>query len=110
MTVSVYLYERSLTSVGGEMFDGIVAMILCVDNAVDTTSTLRKARAVTVCRAAGRHVPLKYFDSEKLLNTLPSGSDLWAAAGDNTVIGRYQIDETIASVASGVEQEQTVND
>jgi hypothetical protein len=109
VTPKTYLFEHT-ANMGGHTVDGITAMIAVVDHAIDTTDALKKARAVTLANTAGRAVPVGYFDTLKLLNAAPVASEFWIAVGDNTVLGRFQTDETIATVASGVEQETAVND
>lgn len=55
--------------------DGITAMIVAIDNAVDTTNALVQARAVTVANAAGWALPAGYFDTNILLSTYDAAGD-----------------------------------
>lgn len=110
VTPKTYLFEHSNSGVGSTTVDGVFAMIAVVDHAIDTTDALKKTRAQTLAVAAGRALPVGYFDTLKLLNAAPVASEFWIAVGDNTVFGKFQTDETIASVASGAEGETAVND
>jgi hypothetical protein len=91
-------------------------MLAVIDLTTDTTATLQKAAAVALANAAGRALPAGYFDQVTTVATGASatavaaatGNYPLAAVGDNVIFGAYQIDATIASVASGVEQEEAV--
>jgi hypothetical protein len=114
MVTAIMLFTRS-AGVGATFVDGVASMLAVVDEAVDTTAALQKARAVTLANAAGRKLPAGYFDQLSVVAsgapvTAATGQFPLAAVGDNVVFGRFQTDSTIASVAAGVEQEAVVND
>lgn len=47
--------------------NGISAMLLSIDNAIDTTAAAIQARGVTVANAAGIALPPGYFNSSRAL-------------------------------------------
>lgn len=78
MAVAAYLLTHTARA-GDTIVDGITAMNLAIDDAVDTTTALIKARGVTVARAAGHPLPDGYFDGTPLALTA------YATAGENTI-------------------------
>lgn len=108
MAVATYLYTRSKTGAGATIVDGLTAMVLVIDGAVDTTQAARFARAVTVANAKGFAVPAGYFDTEKQLAAFGTGvtTEDFKAAGDGAIFGRYETVEVI----NGVETDQPVQD
>lgn len=79
MAVVGYLVSRSDRG-GDQKIDSIQAMIVAIDDTVDTSSALIKARGVTVANAAGHDLPDGYFDTATALSTFD-------AAGDNAIFG-----------------------
>lgn len=77
MAVVAHVVEKTVKP-GHNLVNGVVAMVLAIDNAVDTTDALVKARGVTVARAKGHPVPDGYFDTNRLVST-------YDAAGDATI-------------------------
>lgn len=80
MAIAAYLL-RHTQDAGDTVVNGITAMNLAIDDAVDTSTALIKARGVTVCRAAGHPLPDGYFDAA------PVALTSYDAAGDNTILG-----------------------
>lgn len=88
MAIAAYLLTHTPTA-GDQIINDLHAMNLAIDDAVDTTTALIKARGVTVARAAGHPVPDGYFDGAPIALTT------YDAAGDVTLI-RGPVDTTIA--------------
>lgn len=80
MAVAAYLL-RHTPRAGDQIINGITAMNLAIDDAVDTTTALIKARGVTVARANGHPLPDNYFDATPLALTA------YATAGEYTLLG-----------------------
>lgn len=78
MAIVAHLVEHPADDGLNDVRDGIHAMIIAVDNAVDTTDALVQARGVTVANAQGHDLPAGYFSA----NTLLSAFD---AAGDHAI-------------------------
>lgn len=49
--------------------NGITSMVLAIDDVVDTTAALIRARGVTVANAAGQALPVGYFDNSRAIST-----------------------------------------
>lgn len=62
MAIAVYVLTRSTTG-GSQFINGVEGMVLAIDDAVDTTAALIKARGVTVANANGQALPPNYFDT-----------------------------------------------
>lgn len=90
MAIVAHLVERSANDGDNDVRDGIRAVIIGIDDAVDTTSALILARAVTVCLAEGFDLPVGYFDTNRAVATV------WDAAADITVFKSSVLAETIA--------------
>ncbi|UUV44782.1 hypothetical protein RCRUDOLPH_15 [Rhodobacter phage RcRudolph] len=61
MAIAVYAVTRSPRG-GDQLVNDIEGMILAIDDAVDTSAALIRARAVTVANANGQALPPGYFD------------------------------------------------
>lgn len=79
MAVASYLIRRTPRA-GNQTVDDLTAMLLAIDDAVDTSEALVLARAVTVARAQGHPVPTGYFDSATTLSA-------FATAGEYVLLG-----------------------
>jgi len=78
--MAVAAYQLFHTARAGDtLVNGITSMNLAIDDAVDTTTALIKARGVTVARAAGHPVYDGYFDGTPLALTA------YATAGEYTL-------------------------
>lgn len=85
MATVIHLLEHTVNP-GSEVFDNVIAMILTVDSAVDTSTTLVKARGVTVYNASAGATPNKvmpagYFDTDRVISTA------FATIGDFATFG-----------------------
>jgi hypothetical protein len=80
MAVVAHVVERTMKPGMGTV-DGIVAMVLAIDNAVDTDAAAIKARAVTVANAAGIPLPDDYFDTNRLVSTYDAAGDVTMFSG-----------------------------
>lgn len=86
--VAHYIYKT--VDPGDPVIDGVAAVILAIDNAVDTSDALVKARAVTVLNAKlGNKFPSGYFTDNRLAST-------YDAAGDVSIINGRDIYTEIA--------------
>lgn len=52
---------------GGRTINNITSMLLAIDDTVDTTAALIRARGVTVANANGQALPPGYFDTSRAL-------------------------------------------
>lgn len=78
--MAVVAYQLQHTARAGDMLiNGITTMNLAIDDAVDTTTALIKARGVTVARAAGHPLYDGYFDAT------PLALSAYATAGEYTL-------------------------
>lgn len=83
MAVVAHLVTR--TPAGGrELVNDIAAVVIAIDDAVDTTAALIRARAVTVLGAAGIALPVGYFDANVAIATT------FATAGEIAAFGPRQ--------------------
>ena len=90
MPIVAHLVEKAVSGGENEIIDGVRAMILAIDDTVDTTNALIQARGVTVAKAAGIPLPDSYFTSNRAIATT------WDAAGDHTIFSGQNVAETIA--------------
>ena len=90
MAIVAHLVERTQSEGDNDIRDGISAVIVAVDDGVDTTDALVQARAVTQCVAAGLAIPTGYFDTNRAI------AAVWDAAGDVTIFKSKTLSETIA--------------
>lgn len=67
---------------GDSQYDGVVGVVLAIDDAVDTTDALVRARAVTVLNAAGFSLPTGYFDNNRLATVYDAADDVTVFSGD----------------------------
>lgn len=79
MAIATYLVSRSPRG-GDTRIDTVQAMLLAIDDEVDTDDDSILARAVTVANARGYDVPPDYFDVATAVSTFD-------AAGDHAVFG-----------------------
>lgn len=63
---------------GSRVLNEITHMLLAIDDTVDTSAALIRARGVTVANAAGIALPVGYFDNSRALT-------LYNAAGEFTL-------------------------
>lgn len=63
---------------GDRTINNITHMLLAIDDAVDTTAALIRARGVTVANANGQALPAGYFDTSRAVTT-------YNAAGEFTM-------------------------
>lgn len=83
MAVVAHLVEKELDP-GDQVYDGIAAVVLAIDDAVDTTDALIQARAVTVLNAAGYNFPTGYFTKNTAIAaTFSTAGDIVAVDGRN---------------------------
>ena len=90
MAIVAHLVERTESGGDNNTRNGIHAVIVAIDDAVDTTAALIQARAVTECVAAGFDVPSGYFDANRGI------AAVWDAADDVTIFKSSKLSETIA--------------
>jgi hypothetical protein len=89
MAIVAHLIERDIDP-GDFVIDGVAAVVLAIDDAVDTTDALVRARARTVLNAAGFQLPAGYFTSNTAI------AAVYDAAGDVTVFNGRNVYEEIA--------------
>ena len=77
MAVASYQLQHS-SRAGDTLVNGITTMNLAIDDAVDTTAALIRARGVTVARVAGHPLYDGYFDVALALTA-------YATAGEYTL-------------------------
>lgn len=82
MAIAAYLVSRSPRA-GDTIIDNVHAMIVAIDDAVDTTPTAVRQRGVTVAKAQGFKLPDNYFDTSVALTAFD-------AAGDRVIFGALQ--------------------
>lgn len=90
MAIVAHLVERTKSDGENDVRNGIRAVIVAINDAVDTTGLLIQARAVTECVAAGFDIPALYFDTNR------SVAGVWDAADDVTIFQAVKLAETIA--------------
>lgn len=80
MAVVTHLVTRTVTAGDNQLTNDVHAVLIAIDDAVDTTGALIRARALTVANANGYNLPAAYFDANVLVSTFD-------AAGDHAVFG-----------------------
>ena len=90
MAVVAHLVEKDIDS-GDMVIDGVAAVVIGVDTAVDTTDALIQARAVTVLNAllGSGKFPTGYFTSNRGV------AATYVTAGDVTVLNGRNVAESI---------------
>lgn len=68
MAVVAHYIERTPSAGDNSVINGIRGVILSIDDAVDTTAALVRARAVTVLNAQGLDIPPGYFNANRRIN------------------------------------------
>lgn len=89
MAIVVHLVERTENDGDNDVRNDIHAVLVAIDDAVDTTGALIQARAVTVCQANGQDLPTGYFDTNRLVSTTLD-------AADDVVVCARKVVENIA--------------
>lgn len=87
MAVVNHLLIRT-ESGGNTYINGITHMLLAIDDVVDTTAALIRARGVTVANANGQALPAGYFDTSRALT-------LYNTAGEHSMFSGL-VRETVA--------------
>lgn len=90
MAIVAHLVERTQNDGDNDLRDGIAAVIVAIDDAVDTTAALIQARAVTVLTAQGYNLPPGYFDTNRGI------AATFDAAGDMFLVGGAKLAEVVA--------------
>ena len=90
MAIVAHLVERTESGGDNNLRNGIHAVIVAIDDAVDTTGALIQARAVTVCVAEGLDIPVGYFDANRSIVAT------FDAADDVAIWDSNKLVETIA--------------
>ncbi len=90
MAIVAHLVEKTKSDGQNDVRNGIRAVLVAIDDGVDTTSALIQARAVTVCVAAGLDIPTGYFDTNR--NVVAT----WDAASDYSIFDAVRLAEVIA--------------
>jgi hypothetical protein len=73
---------------GHSQTDTVVAVVIAINDAVDTTDALIRAKARTICNAAladdgaGLELPVGYFDHNQLMTVYDAEDDITVLAGD----------------------------
>ena len=75
MPIVAHLVERTHAAHDDGSRDGIRAVIVAIDDAVDTTGALIQARAVTVANARGHDIPVGYFDANRNIAVVFDAAD-----------------------------------
>ena len=75
MAIVAHLVEHPVDDGDNRIVNGIHAMIVAIDDAVDTTAALIQARGVTVAVAQGHALPAGYFTSNTALSTFDAAGD-----------------------------------
>ncbi len=94
MAIAVHLVER-VADPGDFVIDGIEAVVIAINDAVETTAALIQAAAVdqvNVVMGAGK-LPTGYFTSNRLLGI---GTGPWDADDDITILSGKNVAELIA--------------
>lgn len=90
MAIVAHLVEKDIDP-GDQVIDGIAAVVVAIDDAVDTTDALVRARASTVINAAlGTNLPSDYFTSNRGV------AATFDAADDVTVFNGRRVHNAIA--------------
>lgn len=89
MAIDIHLVSRADSEGDNNKRNGIEAVLLAVDDSVDTTAALIQARAATVLNAAGYDLPADYFNANL---EIASGVTTQAldTAGDYALFGDYK--------------------
>ncbi len=90
MAIVAHLVERTPSAGDNNVRNDIAAVIVAINDAVDTTGAAIQARAVTVLRAAGFDLPTGYFNTNRAI------AGTFDAAGDFAVFGGDKLGETVA--------------
>lgn len=90
MAIVAHLVERTASAGDNGIRNGIVMAIVAINDAVDTTGALIRARAVTVLNAQGQDLPAGYFDANRAI------AATFDAAGDHAVFSGPKVLETVA--------------
>lgn len=89
MAIVAHVVEKTVDP-GDQVINGICFVVIAIDNAVDTTDALVRARAATVINAAlGTTLPSTYFDTNRL-------ASVYDAAGDISVVNGRNVHRAIA--------------
>jgi hypothetical protein len=94
MAIDVHLVERTVDG-GDFVIDGIEAVLIAIDDTVETTSALIQAAAVdqvNVVLGAGK-LPTGYFDTNRFIGV---GTGTWDADDDITIFSGKNVSELIA--------------
>jgi hypothetical protein len=82
MAVVAHLVEHTQSDGDNDLRDGVAAVILAIDDAVDTTGALIQARGVTVLNANGYDLPVGYFDANRsIVATFDAAGDVAVMSG-----------------------------
>ncbi len=95
MAIVAHLVERTIDT-GDEIVDGIVAVVMAIDDAVETTDALIQQAAVDEINAllpattdavnTGKKIPDGYFDTNRLITgTFDADDDIVVMAGAKVV-------------------------
>ena len=90
MAIVAHLVERAEADGDNDTRNAIRAVIVAIDDAVDTTDLLVQARAVTVCQANNLDIPPLYFDTNR------SVAGVFDAADDVAIFSASKLVEVIA--------------
>jgi len=75
MAIVAQLVERITGAGDNDLRDGIHAIILAIDDAVDTTDAEIQTRGVTVCNANGLDLSVGYFNSNTAIAATYDAAD-----------------------------------
>ena len=75
MAIVAHLVERIQEDGQNNIRDSIRAMVVAIDDAVDTTAALIQARGVTIANAQGHDLPTGYFTSNTAMSTFDAAGD-----------------------------------
>jgi hypothetical protein len=89
MAIDIHLVARTESEGDNNKRDGIEAVLIAIDDSVDTTAALVRARAATVLSAAGYDLPSDYFDANTEIATGVTSQAL-DTAGDYMLFGDYK--------------------
>jgi hypothetical protein len=87
MAIDIHLVERTITGGENDKRNDIEAVLIAIDDAVDTTGALIQARAATVLNANGMDLPADYFDANTEIATGVTAQAL-DTAGDHILFTR----------------------
>lgn len=91
MAIVAHLVERTVDP-GDFVLDGIEAVIIAIDDAVETSGALIQAAAVDQVnvRLGATKLPAGYFDTNRAI------AAIWNADNDITIFSGKKVDELIA--------------